>query len=302
MILQAEPVVTRVESTTLTDNVLHHIAMGQPDDAGDSDKLASTPHDQVTTNIVVGIDLSLSSPALCAMVLPSAKTVGLPMWHLAGFCKRKREAKLVGNKQSLVCSPKGKVTLELLPAIPSGDANNGESDMVRYIHIVEHIQTFVAGLIENYPGAAVKCVLEAYAFPRPKTAGSSYKLRELGGILKFVLGEMANVSIDTIAISRWRKHALDRGNADKLQTYKEFTRSLLNGFDVCTHIGVSSTKVPAPVNDVFDAIGVAIGYYSFTHKLQTKMKKSIKKKKMMKTIKTKHNGPIASSFKRRKIC
>lgn len=189
--------------------------------------------------IVVGIDLSVRSPGVA--VLDTCRD----SWALYGFAQCQQHRDLVHET--------GHARIELLPMIPGPEA----SDQARYAHITDHIVGIVSRHHSDHSDLVV--ALEHYAFSA--SSASSYKLQELGGIVKQAIwGRFRHSRQLTVPPSRWKKRVLGQGRATK---HDALVFLKTNGPGVClltcTHSQLRKNgDVPCPAQDLADAACIAM--------------------------------------------
>ena len=192
---------------------------------------------------IVGIDLSLVSPAVAVYCVPSDK------WYLYCFAQRICE-------QDAVLRPDPGVTITVLPPIPSSQQG---SDCFRYDHVRQHLHKIISPLVPN-----CTVYLEGYAFSRQNNA--THKLQELGGIIKYDLYHLLGQECTTVPPSKWKRGCSGQGKLSKLEMvyivknagpkvdlFKMFKR-------------VETQQVPCPVQDIADAVGIVLSVTNPVHK------------------------------------
>lgn len=187
------------------------------------------------TATVVGLDMSLTSPGIACF--------SAGVWNLWCFALRKKDENLQWQ------STDGTVKLKVLPMIPGPSL----PDVDRYRHIITHIQR---ECVPHWPSDS-RLYLENYVFVKPGLAGSSYKIHELGGILKYELAK-THPFLTTVAPSVWKKQLTGISGLSKHQTLL-YVQSQLPQLDLMNLFGFGSTLiVPNPVQDIADAIGIVM--------------------------------------------
>lgn len=222
----------------------------------------------------VGLDLSLTSPAMAIIGGNNNVT-------LYGFQQRKRETPL----QLITINEN--TELMLLPAIPTSKM---ATTISRIAHVCKHLIAYI-----NMIQGKKEIFIEDHAFSAD--SGHSTRLHELVGAMKLTLHNNDNM-FTVIGISRWKKIATGKGNSKKLATLqwaegfvqrahgerkqeeqKASTMTLLDSLGL--KIGKGDT-VPHPIEDICDALGVAVAgrIESTTPSKDTnKSKKNTKKRK-----------------------
>ena len=189
--------------------------------------------------IIVGLDLSLASPGIA--VYDTATT----RWSLYGFAQRVREQNL--EKTS------GGTTIRLFPAIPRDVCNEA-----RYEHVRAYLVDRVLAPYADEPEVVIG--IECYAFGA-RHSGSSYKLQELGGVIKHSIWQRFPGWVQlSIPPTQWKKLTLGRGQATKLAVV-EYVAGAGPCLPLVTLLGTALGKqgaVPSPAQDLADAVCVAL--------------------------------------------
>ena len=194
--------------------------------------------------VVVGLDLSLSSPGVCVYVDG--------VYRLFYFSQRKR-----GESQETVA---GGIVLERLGPIPGPERDDAE----RYHYIASSITRVVTGFARACTTTCVEVYIEHYAFS--KSSAHSFKLHELGGVVKQMLWQLSRdlsgVDIQTqmVAIGQWKKRMCGNGHATK-QDVCTYIRDVHPRVDLLAMCGLRCTAsgdVPNPVQDISDAMGIVL--------------------------------------------
>ena len=196
--------------------------------------------------ITIGIDMSLRSPAIA--VLNTYK------WSLFCFAQRNTD---VGKNW---VSKNGNVALTVLPKIPSTD----NSDVVRYDFVIRYIMSIIGQISNNTPGKykqEISILIENYAFVPSKIAGSTFKLHELVGILRYELHRNKFNQVLFVPPTRWKKQISGNGRMTKQETV-EYVHSNGPSVDLWSIFGIKKNikSVPSPIQDVADAIGIVLGH------------------------------------------
>jgi hypothetical protein len=207
--------------------------------------------------IFVGLDLSLVSPGIAV----HNTTTG--SWVLYGFVQRVREQQFTCSHQS--------TRIHLFPAIPRVDATNEE----RYEHIRHHIvDCILHPLLPTTERVVIG--IECYAFGT-KNSGSSYKLQELGGVLKHeIWRRFPTWQQVIIPPTQWKKQALNNGRATKSDALGFITS---NGpcISLLSVLGLVVTKngdIPCPAQDLADAACIVLSLVRpIAEKQKTKKRK-----------------------------
>jgi Holliday junction resolvasome RuvABC endonuclease subunit len=190
--------------------------------------------------IFIGLDLSLSSPGIAVYHSDRDK------WLLYAFSQRKSENKMEVNEDAF--------QLHMFPKIPSA----AESNEIRYEFIRHYIIDVIMMMYKEEPD--VRVIIESYAFGA-KNAGSSYKLQELGGVIKHSIhSTFPTWERITVTPSSWKKSTIGIGNATKQQVV-EYVKTHGPCADLLTLLSVHVSKngsVPCPVQDISDSICIAM--------------------------------------------
>ena len=192
--------------------------------------------------IFVGLDLSLVSPGIAIY-----KTMGAS-WSLYGFTQRVREHGFRYTKTPTL--------VHLFPMIPGSEKTNE----ARYEHIRHHIVDLVLDRLEPETGESVVVGIECYAFGA-KNSGSSYKLQELGGVLKHAIWKRFPGWKQTIIPpSQWKKQTLSNGRATKEDALR-FVESHGPCISLLSVLGLTISKngeIPCPAQDLADAACIVL--------------------------------------------
>ena len=187
--------------------------------------------------IYVGLDLSLVSPGV------AVHNTADQSWALYGFAQRVREADFAVQENL--------TQVHLFPTIPAGTTNE-----CRYEHIRRHI---VDSVLANLRGSVVVGI-ECYAFGA-KNSGSSYKLQELGGIIKHsIWRQFPQWRQVHIPPSQWKKTVLGSGRATKADAVDHVehtgpTISLLSSLQLRAS---KNGDIPCPAQDLADAACIVL--------------------------------------------
>lgn len=191
--------------------------------------------------IHIGLDLSLVSPGVSVLDTDTG------LWKLYGFVQRVREQRF----SSSTC-PNETTSIVLLPAIPT--TTNEE----RYEHIRHHIVDIIMSPFSNAPDVVVG--IESYAFGA-KNSGSSYKLQELGGVLKHSIWRTyPKWRRDIIPPTQWKKKTLGNGRATKADVIA-FVRShgpCVPLLDLLGLVPAKNGDIPCPAQDLADAVCICL--------------------------------------------
>ena len=189
--------------------------------------------------IHIGLDLSLVSPGVCILDTHTG------LWSLYGFAQRVREQRFTALLDS-------GTSVILLPSIP-GTSNEERYEHIRH-HIVDKIMATYATVSDVIVG------IECYAFGA-KNSGNSYKLQELGGVIKHSIWRTyPHWRRDIIPPSQWKKKVLGKGNAVKAEVvaYVEAHGPCVSLFDLLGLVPAKNGNIPCPVQDIADAICICL--------------------------------------------
>jgi hypothetical protein len=132
--------------------------------------------------------------------------------------------------------------------------SNLTDDILRYMHIVNHVKEFVIGIVPLTEISDVTVVIEGYAFLK-NSSGSSYKLHELGGILKHILREIGVTKIYIVPPSKWKKDLNIGVRGNKWAAF-DFASKVVD-IDLFVLLNMSEKRgreVPNPIQDIADGI------------------------------------------------
>ena len=187
---------------------------------------------------VVGLDMSLTSPAACVK-LPDGSC------KLACFAQRQTDFAVDSGQPG--------IQITVLPRIPSSATS---SDMQRYKHIVTYLTKF---MFDNECASSTRVLVEGYAFPVASMAGSTYKLHELTGIMKYEILRNFGIAAETVGVGTWKKLSVGNGHATKHDVVRRVRA--LTGVDMMTTFGKSLQDgphaIPCPIQDLCDAYCIA---------------------------------------------
>jgi hypothetical protein len=217
--------------------------------------------------IFVGLDLSLVSPGV------AVNNTSDGTWSLYGFAQRCRERQFTYTNAS--------TNIHLFPSIP----RTGVTNELRYEHIRHYIVDCVLSELVPTIGERVVIGIECYAFGA-KNSGSSYKLQELGGVLKHsIWKQFPTWSQVIIPPSQWKKKAIGTGRATKADA---LTFVLSNGpcVPLLSVLGLVVTKngdIPCPAQDLADSacivLALAVPTSENTCTIDSKATKKLPKRK-----------------------
>ena len=193
--------------------------------------------------IYVGLDLSLVSPGVA--IYDGISEV----WLLYGFAQRIRERGLTKRLQN--------TTIHILPAIPNSPTTTNEE---RYEHIRHQIIDTILSPYANETDVLIG--IESYAFGT-RNSGSSYKLQELGGVVKHSIWKHYPLwRRESIPPTKWTKHTLGNGRSTKADVI-EYVRT--NGprvplLDLLGLVPTQKGEIPCPAQDLADAACICLSF------------------------------------------
>lgn len=191
------------------------------------------------TTVLIGLDLSLRSPA-CAVCLKQSS--GEDQWRFAAFAQRKSDLLAAGRDPRVT----------IYPSIPDKCTRN----VKRYVHIAKHLQDFLQALTADAaPETDVRVYVEGYAFSM-RNCGSSYKLHELGGVVQYMLHTIGITNVQTVYPTQWRSK-LGLGTTSSKHAILTHVRPMI---DLPHVFGQTSSdkNTPNPLQDIADAICIVL--------------------------------------------
>jgi Holliday junction resolvasome RuvABC endonuclease subunit len=211
--------------------------------------------------IVVGLDVSLNSPGFASF------NTETNTWNLMCFAQLRRHEQKDTNLGD-------NVNLTILPRI-----NKNDSDVDRYKRVLDALDEF----LQRKPHENHIVFIEGYAFVPASIAGNNYKLRELTGIIKYILQHKHRIDkVEIVAIGKWKKSATGSGRASKRDVINHVKNT--HGIaleNVFTEGKIDQSKdPPSPAQDLADAMCIV------SHGLATTLKPTKPSKKRKKSQKT----------------
>jgi hypothetical protein len=227
----------------------------------------------------VGLDMSLVSPgiAICTFSNYSAVQQQYKYLNMRHFLKkRKRNETYVNNTDINNSSPPSTVKWSFMAfsqrrsdifCTAQDDRISikpkqkcDDHDIARYVYITDTIISYIntQRSIHNISIENINIFIEGYAF-KATGSGSSFKLHELGGVLRYALYKNGILppSIRTIYSTQWKAYNVGV-KASKFDTMCHIKPIL----DVQTVFGTFTTcsekKVFNPHQDISDAIGITL--------------------------------------------
>ena len=236
---------------------------------------------RMTSWMHIGIDMSLSSPGVAICIFKNKTRVKAKYQHLNSrfFLKKKRKrtsdnetvpppppvvvVEDESSKWAFMAFAQRKSDMSVCTdnriTIYPKYKNDIRFDIERYVYVNDSILEYINTQrktnevhIEN-----IKIFIEGYAFKTIGT-GSSYKLHELGGILRYSLFKFGILpsSISTLYSTQWK--ACNVGvSASKFDTLCH-VKSIEDIASIFSNTSCSEKKVPNPLQDVADAIGITL--------------------------------------------
>jgi hypothetical protein len=199
--------------------------------------------------MLVGIDMSLTSPGLCVFHVPNQTHKSWPrnLWQFYGFAQKKKDA----NKVIYSCGQdENDIQISFLPPLPSKE----EQDIVRYSAILDPFFEILKKEAKPF-----QVILEGYAFAAH--GGNSFKLMELTGIFKYRLWhEFQQVPI-IYPPNVWKKRAVGYGHASK-QDYVDNLKKKGPQFNIMEHCPPYKKDPPSPYQDMAAACNLILSYLS----------------------------------------
>jgi Holliday junction resolvasome RuvABC endonuclease subunit len=157
------------------------------------------------------------------------------------------------------------LTITALEPLSTAFANTLVGDVSRYTEIrtslLQLLRSAVAHVDEEYQ---IRVFIESYAFAARESSGSSFKLMEIGGVLKHAILTDAVLApkvttFEAVAISSWKKHVVGSGRANK-RAVLDFIDAKYNS-DLCAVFGFTgktNADVATPLQDICDALCLAL--------------------------------------------
>jgi hypothetical protein len=181
--------------------------------------------------MVVGIDYSMSSPAMC--LLADDKTFANSHHYF------------LTDRKTVANSTIDHIHCELHKPY----AKNGPGEIGRFTNIANY---FIDVLKDLERGKTIRVFIEDYSMG---SKGRVFNIAENTAILKYRLNESA-IGFITIPPTVIKKFAAGKGNADKEMMYKAFLDR--NNPDIKRYYAKSEAKVSSPVSDLVDAYFIAL--------------------------------------------
>jgi len=237
---------------------------------------AVEPLSKSEIRFVAGFDLSLTSSA-CAIY-----DLQLKKWYICAFTQKARE-----DVKFYYATANAEVWL--LDALPET-----HNDVLRYIHVEEHLMKFVCEHIPaQYRKDQTDVRIEQYAFVGPEHAGHSYKLHEIGGIIKRALWKHGFPHVTPVVVGAWKRTVVGKGNCTKLDVVQfiathgpKINFLTILGYDESTLAKDEKNQavVPCPAQDFADASAIAMAAFTTRKSKQKQLAEIIATKAIMSAI------------------
>jgi len=211
--------------------------------------------------ICIGLDLSLVSTGISVYETSSNR------YTLYGFAQRVRE---YGFKYH-----KGTTSIILLPPVPNSPTTTNEE---RYEHIRHHIVDTIMFPFTDVTDVVVG--IEGYAFGA--SSGSSYKLQELGGVIKHsIWTHYPQWEQTIIPPTRWKKTIIGNGRATKVDVidYVSTHGPQVPLMDLLGLVVSKNGDIPCPAQDLADAVCIALSIQTVPAQTTSVQKKHKKRKR-----------------------
>lgn len=190
--------------------------------------------------IYVGIDYSLTSPAVCVYNTASGD-----------FCFDNTRCFFVATKKMHEGYDDGIIKANSTPML-------WKTPQERYIGLTNWALNSMGIDLHTTPEDDMIVYIEDYAFA---AKGRVFHIAENTGILKDRLHRYC-IPFETVAPSAIKKFATTKGNANKDQMYDSFCE-LYPEIDLKKRLMSSSSKVSSPISDIVDAYFICS--YAFKH-------------------------------------
>lgn len=202
-------------------------------------------------DIVLGIDMSLNSPALTKIDL---KNKMIEFYYF-----RQRQKDRSGIYEIKVSDPISIFHNWIMKTICLEDEDNDmeKKSIYRYTDYLKNISKLIK-IIENEKNKRIIIGIEGYSM-KSIASSANMKLIELGGCLRQKLIEM-NLDVVEIPPMTNKKIFCGSGKADKKQmcsTYTDYFRL------PCLYEAIDMTKknysiIPSPIDDIVDSLGITL--------------------------------------------
>ena len=191
--------------------------------------------------MIVGIDYSMTSPAVCCCPSPFHYSKCSFM-----FITGKKKLVIPGMFGTKIHG----LLLQEYKNPPYEYKIHYKDNLERFTKLADMTVEWIleqptAILMRNYDG------LEGYAFG---AKGQVFNIGENTGILKFKLQKVAS-SVSVFAPSQIKKFATGKGNANKLLMYEAFTEE--TGDDLAQLFGLDPYNGESPLSDIIDSYYIA---------------------------------------------
>lgn len=179
--------------------------------------------------MIVGIDYSMTSPAVCVCN-------GDFKYENCSFA-------FITNKQ--------KLAVQHTPNIVGLPLYEYKDNLERFTKLANMTVEFIRSAIV-YNGYTIHIGLEGYAYG---AKGQVFNIGENTGILKYTLNKFSQGEIIVFAPSEIKKFATGKGNANKVLMYESFINE--TGHDLAKLFEIEEYKGQGPISDIIDSYYVA---------------------------------------------
>jgi Holliday junction resolvasome RuvABC endonuclease subunit len=207
---------------------------------------------QSLTAPVMGIDLSVSNPSV-AILNPLTKKITL-------FFYRNRQADLAHAQQPIVDGPFVGWTMETQCWERVDDVTT-KGPIPRYDRFRPIVQQIARLVGDNHHGVVG---IEHYSLQNPMNSGSHSLMIELGACLRWQIGTLTPIIME-IAPLQVKRLFCGLGKATKDDMYRAFSETY-HLPNLYTMLGMKHDylKTPHPIEDMVDALAVAVGVIVIT--------------------------------------
>jgi len=184
--------------------------------------------------MIVGIDYSMSSPAICVCI-GEFKIENCKFLYITN--KKSAEGSFESGRFEGILLKEWKHNAERFDKLAS----------ITRDYIFEHWP-------EDLDGDAPTIGLEGYAMG---AKGQVFNIGENTGMLKYYLQVLEGWELTTYAPSSIKKFATDKGNANKELMYEYFVKETNMDLSKVFGIDINPEKITSPVSDIVDAYYIA---------------------------------------------
>jgi len=231
-----------------------------------------------TLRFLVGFDLSFRSSACAVFDILQKK------WFIMACACRQREVDIEYHHNN--------VHIKLFPLRPEGDVPS-------YLHVEGHFFDWLLKIIPKpLRRHATKVAIEAYVYADPSHSGYSYKLHELGGIIKRQLALTEFTDVQIVPNTTWKAQVIGHGFASKLDIV-HFIATHGPCVNMLTLLGFDETLlpldeknrriIPTPSQDLADSVAISMWLLDSFH--VKKPKKRRLSQPILRAPKKKHTDP-----------